>query len=194
MIAIGPFRIGKYIFYEKENNGYPDCTIDLNVKLLRTTEQIVHGNLQVDIETMSQLLGKNVSLFVYFENGKPLGMMCGCKGSCYIRGPGIPLIQSDDTVYWFWIYTLPEARGKNVYTKLKHAFFSFYRDATHFSALVDPDNTIMCSEMHKLGFVPTRLYSYRKLFTISLLTKKNVLSSIVMHSLEIGNRHNLLVI
>lgn len=189
------FRTGEYLLYEGTNPfSSARADVDNTIRCLNASDALDSQLFGANVQFLPELLGKGVKLFVCFDENYPLGMMCGYSGSCYIRGSGIPLIQSDDTVYWFWIYTLPESRGKNVYTKLKHAFFSFYKDTNHFTALVDPSNAVMCNEMRKIGFKPTKRYKYIKMPAASFFAIKDISTNTLTYTFENGNRHNLLVI
>lgn len=158
-IKLFGIRFGKYIHYELYNPREQNSTSD-NVKLVSNIDHFDYKILGLHYESATKLLQNRSDLFVYFEGSKPLGMMWGYRGSCYIRGPGISLVHNDGIVYWFWIYTVPEARGKNVYKSLKSAFFQHYKTAKGFVALVEPSNTIMRREIEKIGFVETKRYFY----------------------------------
>jgi len=186
---------GKYILYEL--NGAAKLAgdgFDPNVKLIKTFDSIKGNKLGITQESMDRVLSKNSDLFLCFDGDMPLGMMWGHRGSCYIRGPGIPLLYDEGTVYWFWIFTLPEARGKNVFKRLTNSFFHHYKGAKNFVALVDPRNTIMRNQINKLGFIENKLYTYAKLGTNSLVFEKSVMAQQSSFHFESGNRHHLPVI
>ena len=153
--------INRYIVYEHEGPINTPCDhIDPNIKIITNIDQL--NVIDIDqlkkIEaTFSQvrfekLLNNGMTLMLYINAKVILGMMCGIKGSCYIRGPALRLIQEQDDVYWFWIFTMPEARGKKIYTKLRDYFFRYYNEANKIRALVRPDNLLMKSEFEKHNF------------------------------------------
>ena len=159
MLSLFGLKIGKFILYESLNLKKQNNLVE-NVKLVSSIDCFDYTVLGLQYESATKLLQNRSDLFVYFEGLKPLGMMWGYRGSCYIRGPGISLVHDDDIVYWFWIYTVPEARGKNIYKSLKSAFFEHYKTAKGFIALVEPSNIIMRREIEKTGFVETKRYFY----------------------------------
>lgn len=195
MINMLSVKMGRYVLYELVRSLDTCCSsYDRNVRLVTDYMELKTNNLGIQKESIENLLPNNTDLFVYFEDELPLGMMWGHSGSCYIRGPGIPIIQEEDTVYWFWIYTVPEARGKNVFTKLSKHFFSHYSEVKKFTALVDPSNIIMKSEMNKLGFKVAKTFSYFKFGTTTILIDRNRQTNRYKISIEQGNSYNLLTI
>lgn len=195
MVNILGLKLGRYILYELSSTQHSCDTIyDNNVRLVTNIDQLKYNTLGIQPEAMDRLLQNNTELFVYIENDYPLGMMWGHRGSCYVRGPGIPLLQDKDTVYWFWVFTLPEARGKNVYKRLKNAFFNHYKDSKGFTALVEPSNSIMRREMNKIGFKETKQYFYIKLLNTSLIFEQCITTHKFIFHIETGNRHNLVLI
>ena len=195
MVNILGIKFGRYILYELCCPVQPsDVVFDSDVQLVTRYDQLKKNTLGILRESMDRLLLNYTDLFVYFEDDFPLGMMWGHRGSCFIRGPGIPLFQDEETVYWFWIYTVPYARGKNIYKKLRNSFFSHYKEIKKFTALVEPDNAIMIGEMSKMGFVEAKRYFYVKFGDNSLLYEKCGKSQNSSIHLENGNRHKLLLI
>jgi GNAT superfamily N-acetyltransferase len=195
MADLAFLRYGQYLLYERYNcDDYDALNVDSNVQILKNVEKIRDAKFGIDLNNMEKLLKNGATLFVYFEDDQPLGMMCGYHGPCYIRGPGIPLQNSENTVYRFWTYTLPEARRKNVYKKLKNNFFAYYKGVTKFTSLVDPANTIMRKEMQKMGFNAVKLFSFVKFGEVSLIYSKDLPSKKGKLSIELGNQHNLMLI
>ena len=184
-------KFGRYIMYElrgpvqSSHGGF-----DSNVKIVTKYEQIKNSSLGVHQESFERLLANNTKMFAYFERDIPLGMMWGHRGGCYIRGPGIPLLLDEKTVYWFWIYILPEARGRGVYKKLRNAFFNHYNGCNYFTALVDPCNKFMRNEMSKIGFAESKSFYYIKYRNLStLLERCNGRRNFYFH-IENGNQPN----
>lgn len=195
MAKILNIRYGQYIFYELLNSAGPiDSAFDSHVKLVEKYDSRIERAFGVPHKVMEELLSNNDRCFVYFENNLPLGMMWGHQGCCYIRGPGIPIIQENNSIYWYWIYTLPESRGKNIYKKLRDSFFNYYRGSAKFSAIVEKNNIIMHKEMNKIGFVDMKHICYFKLGSASLLYERCSKNNAKTIRLEIGNRLTLPVI
>jgi len=195
MLSILGLKIGSYLLYECScPQNITDTICDNKIRRVKSIDDLKCNTLGTQTAAVRSLLAQGVDLFAYFEGDMPLGMMWGHRGSCYVRGPGIPLIQNKDTVYWFWIFTSPEARGKNVYKKLKAVFFDYYKDARSFTALVEPKNSIMRREMDKLGFKITTQYYYIKLLNSSFFLDRSLDSNNFEFHIEVGNRYNLLLI
>jgi len=188
-------KLGRYILYERSR---PMNTCDLitcpNVKIITGADQLKDQSFGIQRETIERLLHNRSDLFVYFENDVPLGMLWGHRGSCYVRGPGIPLLLDDDTVYSFWAYVMPMERGKNIYKKMRCNFYSHYKEVRKFISLVEPTNTIVRSQKIKDGYVEVNKITYIKYSDTSLVIEKfNNTQKVEIH-LEKGNRHNLLLI
>jgi len=195
MVNLFGIKVGSYLYYERCNSEQlSDQPIDNSVKVVTNFEQLKDNKLGIQQNIMENLLQNNSDLFVCFEGDVPLGMMWGHSGSCYVRGPGIPIIQGKDSVYWFWIFTLPEARGKNIFKRLKNAFFTHYKDSRCFTALVEPSNSIMRSEMDKIGFKETKQYYYVKLSNTALIIEQSCRTKKINFHIEMGNQHNLVLI
>ena len=195
MVNILGITFGRYILYELYRPvQLCDLVFDSNVQLVTKYHQFKKNKLGILQESMDRLLQNSTDLFVYFEGDVALGMMWGHRGNCYIRGPGISLFQDEETIYWFWIYTAPEARGKNIYKTLRNTFFSHYNGINKFTALVEPANVIMRNEMSKMGFVETKRYIYVKCRDNSLQYVKCNKSQKNYIQLDKGNRHNLILI
>lgn len=195
MFNLFGIKVGKYILFEKRNSApLYNLPIDSNVRLVTDYNQLRYNTLGIQKSAMERLLQYDTKLLVCFDGDIPLGMMWGHRGSCYIRGPGIPLVQDKNSVYWFWIYTSPEARGRNVFNRLKDAFFSLYNEAHTFTALVEPGNEIMCRQMGKMGFIQSKRFIFFKSRNGSLLFEKCNKSQKNYISFELGNKRQLLII
>lgn len=186
---------GSYLLYELINPvNSCDLHFDTDVRLVTKYNELKNNTLGVNQENMERLLRNNSDLFVCFDRDIPVGMMWGHRGSCYIRGPGIPLLQDEETIYWFWVYTVPESRGKNVYKKLRDVFFCHYKSNNKFVALVDPGNKIMRKEMDKLGFVTNKQFYYIKINNVSFILEKCCKSQQIDFKVNFGNQNNYLII
>lgn len=194
MVCILGIRFGCYILFEKNDVSQSDQFNDEEVKCITEFCLIKHNMLGIHQGTMERLLKHDSDLFVCFTGEIPVGMMWGHRGSCYVCGPGIPLVQDSDTVYWFWGLTLPEARGKNVFNRLRIAFFTHYSDTKAFTTLVEPGNKIMRRAMKKMGFVEAKRYYYIKSGSNSLLFEKIYKTNKTNIRIEHGNNDNLLEI
>ena len=192
MINILSLKLGRYIVYEL-CGPVQSCyhVFDSNVRIVTEFDQIKDNSLGIQQDNFERLLKNKTNLFVYFERGVPSGMMWGHIGGCYIRGPGIPLLLDEKSVYWFWIYTLPQARGKNIYKKLKTAFFHHYKGYNCFTALVDPCNTFMRCEMSKIGFIEAKYYFFVKFGSTSVLFERCNVDNKCNLRFEKGNKHDL---
>jgi hypothetical protein len=189
-------RIGRYTLFEKRVSQNLCCCdlYDENVRIVRDLKGVDLGPLGIQADAVSKLLEHGIDLFVYFDGDIPLGVMCGHLGSCYIRGPGIPLIQDDETVYWFWIFTAPEARGKNIFNKMQRKFFNYYKDAKCFTAFVDPRNVIMYKQMLKMDFVELYKYFFINFCGYSLIFKTEINDNLSNICFESGNKRKLFLI
>ncbi len=166
-------NFGSYILYGKNNIGLDlPYQIDKEIKMVNDYVQIENNKMGIKKHDFERLLKNGACLFVYFCENYPTGMMWGHRGSCFILGPGIPLHQKDDTVYWFWIVTIPEARGRNVFTMLRNTFFNYYSDVKYFTALVAPDNKVMRHQMVKMAFKEIKKFYFFKFGSKSFLIEK----------------------
>lgn len=192
------FKYGKYLLYVKDHPlKVNPRKIDPNVVKIESScqiKQIVLEDLGYSESILEYFLSNGATIFYYVENHRPLGIMFGYRGSCYIRGPGISLVQNENSVYWFWIYTLPQARKKYVFSKLKNAFFLFHQGASGFSALVDPNNNVMLSQLNKLGFKAQKLISYFKFQNISILCIFEIQTKKTEYKVEFGNKNAFFLI
>ncbi|RII27481.1 MAG: hypothetical protein CXR30_15335 [Geobacter sp.] len=195
MVNILGIRLGRYIQYE-QNCPIPtsDQIIYPNIKIVTDADQLKEGFLGIQRERLETLLHNGAELFVYIENDLPLGMLWGYRGSCYIRGPGIPLLLDDDTVYSFWAYVVPEARGKKIYRKIRDVFFSYYKGVKKYVSLVEPSNTIARIEKKKDAYTETKKITYIKFRCISIIIEQFTDSQRFNIHLESGNQYDLLMI
>jgi ribosomal protein S18 acetylase RimI-like enzyme len=187
--------LGRFLLFEKKAP-FPVCNsiLDDSVKHITDFELLKDnklGILQVNFERLRQ---QNTDLFVCFEGNMPVGMIWGHRGSCYVKSLGIPFIQKDDSIYLFWVYTLPEARCKNVFKRLINAFFTHYSDAKIITAVVESKNVAMRNLMIKLGFEEINRYNLIKVGEKTLYFIKNVKTQKIHILLEKGNKNDLLSI
>lgn len=194
MIGFMGLRAGRYLLYEYDGQPPLSGTVSELVTTVTRLDQLDSNPFGIREEDLERLLRHDSDFFVCCQDGAPLGMMWGHRGSCYVRGPGIALLQESTRVYWFWILTLPQARGKQVFQKLRDAFFHHYRGCQGYSALIEPGNTIMTKAVEKMGFGKTKMIYYLKVGATALVVERSLTSGRVSFSAQRGNRHNLVPI
>jgi hypothetical protein len=189
------FRIGQFILYEL-SNALPliEPILDGNVRILTKYNIEIEKAFGLSKEDLDRMFLNQADLFVYIEDDMPLGMMWGHRGSCYVRGPGIPLFLDSETIYWFWILTLPEARGRGVYKRLKSAFFLHYNAVKCFTALIQSGNSIMKKEVVKMGFIDSKRIVYVKINDASLVITRCNKSKTYSIRLAKETKYNLPII
>ena len=194
MLHLWGLKCGRYILFEKILDvSLLHQFVDINIKIVNDFNQLKFNKLGVNEGNWERLVQSGTDLFVYFDGKAPAGMMWGHRGSCYVQGPGISLLQDNDTVYWFWAFILPEMRGKNIFTKLYNAFIAHYRDVKKLVCLVEPSNKIMRREIGKREFVEAKRYLYVKSGRRTLLIERRSKTIKTVIRVAHGN-HNLLMI
>lgn len=176
MNIFGLASVGRFVLYERCNkNEIVKCKFHDNVEIVTSINHL-KGNLFIyDRNNVEKLLrNKNVRMFVYTENASYLGVTFGCLGPCYIRGPGIKIDLGENSVYRFWTYVSPEARGLHVYTKLMQSFVKYYENYDKLISLVDPSNIIVCKMMKKIGSHRRKMYFFLKIKNISFVIEKDL--------------------
>jgi GNAT superfamily N-acetyltransferase len=194
MIAVFGLRFGRYLLYELD---LPPCgcsAVSEQVAPVTAFSQLGDNPFGIHSEDLERLARHGSTMFLYTEDGSSLGMMWGHRGSCYVRGPGLTLLQEVGRVYWFWIYTLPKARGKKVFQKLKDAFFDHYGSAGGYSALIEPDNIVMRNAAEKIGFAKKKMIYYIKWRGYTWVVEQSLVLGRFSFRLERGNSRNLVYI
>lgn len=184
-------KFGRYLFFKKINS----CSsfnevVDNNIEIVTDFNRIKYNNFGIKKNVIERVLCNNDELFVCFDSDVPLGMMCGHRGSCYVKGPGISIIQNNNTIYWFWAFTSPEHRRKNVFKRLKNFFYNHYSDAEAFGLLVDPSNVIMIREMSIDNFIELKKYYYIKFGLLSFVLEICTATERKKVSISYGNKYN----
>ena len=197
MFGIRGFSCGSYVMYDHHHIESLAADADEStVEVVRTYDPGIEAAFGVSRAVMEERLAAGGTCFVLREEGQFLGIMWGHVGSCYVRGVGLPIVRDDSAVYWYWIATVPTARGRGVFTRLSAAFFRYYvgKGVKSCSAIVETRNTIMRNGMKKMGFAAKTKHCFFKLGRVALIVTTD-LDTMTHHvSLESGNRGGLAVI
>ncbi len=151
------------------------------------TDKIIAGiaeNFGLSTDLLLNRFKYGDTCFLAKGEDKYLGILWGHRGDCYIRGIGKRLNLKQNEVYLYGIYTLPEARHKNVFNTLKYSFFKYYseRGINKYCALVAPNNNIMRTALKKVGFIERSSLFFIRIAKVGLLheyqfySEKNSLS------------------
>jgi hypothetical protein len=161
-----------YIYLNCENVHFQE--IPNNTKItIKTNENLpgINEAFQIESNIIIERFKHGDICFLAKENDKYLGILWGHTGDCYIRGVGKRLNLKQNEVYLYGIYTLPEARRKNVFNTLKYSFFKYYseRCVNKYYALVAPRNHIMITTLKKVGFIERSRLFYIRIAKVGLL-------------------------
>jgi len=161
-------KYGLYYHYKLNTNFFASDT-SKNVRLVRDVENIDTGKIEVNKIRLSFLLKSNkVDCFLYYSDDIPVGILCTCRGSYYLRGLGVPFDNEDDSCYIFWIYVSSQCRNKGILQELLVACCSHHSFCRSFELLVRYDNYIMKNFLDRRSSLIDCKIFYIKIFQVSV--------------------------
>lgn len=106
----------------------------------------------------------------------PAAVSWSASGHCYVRGMGFEYDYGKDGYYSFWSFTLPNARGKDLYLSLQteKVKYELAKDAKKLYGLVEFTNEYSYSLRERLGYRPILKVNYLKILFVRFCSVRNV--------------------
>lgn len=129
------------------------------------------SDFNIKKEDMQKRIRAGDTCFALSDGTSFLGILWGHTGECFIKGVGKRLPLKNDEVYFYGVFTKPEARNRNVFSSLLNAFFRYYSEKyiTKYYALVDVENFIMQQALQKYAFIVGARIFYLRIAGIGLM-------------------------
>jgi hypothetical protein len=191
MSQVSRISFGSYFLYEHDHiESLAADAVESTIEVLQAYVPGIEAAFGLSRAAMEARLSAGDTCFVLREEQHALGMMWGHLGSCYVRGVGLPIVQDNSTVYFYWVVTVPTARGRRVFTRLSAAFFRYYVDkgAEACSAIVETRNTIMGNAMRRMGLTKKTKLAFFKIGQVSLIVTTDLATMARRLAFEPGNR------
>jgi GNAT superfamily N-acetyltransferase len=164
--------LDKYFLLSGETivcNSVAETTAEIIVLSEKTS--IAEKDIGIEQKEVGRRFQAGDLCFLALEGDRFLGMVWGHMGDIYIKGAGKKLAVGSQGVYLYGIFTVPEARRRNIFNSLKKRFFQHYQKegANRFLALVYPGNDIMLRALGKIGFTTHSILTYARFHKIGFL-------------------------
>ncbi len=163
-----------YYFMTAKQLNFPNKlnnNISVKVATIDDIDEVVRVSSR-PIENVRSLLEQGVKVFLGGENNQPYSsVLWSASGHCYVNGAGWDYDFGDKMPYLFWVFTLPESRGKGIYAKLLSEYYDYYKNngAERFCCLVEKYNEQSYLVQSQFGYKTHDTIKIMKIFSLKIL-------------------------